>query len=173
MPPLHLLRYAFETAANFSEALELLKTVEIARPVLFTLIGCTSDEIAVIERRERDTTVHRGPGAVANDWREAQSGWEARPCALPNRRLDSLTRCATIERLAGSSAEPLTWIVPPVRNWNTRLAVEMNAGEEWIGVLGLEPCSDVDAAPATLPFWKGRQGRVEPDRCATIRTDAF
>ena len=39
MPPLHLLRHVFETAATFSQALDLLETVELARPVLFTLLG--------------------------------------------------------------------------------------------------------------------------------------
>ena len=79
MPPLHLLRHAFETAADFSEALALLTTAEIARPVIFTLVGCAPDEIAIIERRERDATVHRGEGAVANDWRQPVDGWEPRP----------------------------------------------------------------------------------------------
>ena len=74
MPPLHLLRHVFETAATFSQALNLLETVELARPVLFTLVGCESDEIAVIERRERDATVYVGAGSVANDWRERQIG---------------------------------------------------------------------------------------------------
>src|SRR5215207_3817038 len=152
MPPLHLLRHVFETAATFSHALDLLETVELARPVLFPLVGCESDEIAVIERRERDATVYLGAGSVANDWRESQIGWEPRPCALDDRRLDSVTRCATIEHAVSSSLAPFSWVVPPVRNWNTRVAVEMNAGEGWIRALGLEPCNDVDAAPATLPF---------------------
>ena len=152
MPPLHLLRHVFETAATFSQALELLKAVELARPVLFTLVGCESDEIAVIERRERGATVHVGAGSVANDWRERQIGWEPRPCALEDRRLDSVTRCATIEEAVSGSPGPFSWVVPPVRNWNTRVAVEMNAGEGWIRALGFEPCNDVDAAPATLPF---------------------
>jgi len=82
MPPLHLLRRVFETATGFSQALEMLKTVELARPVIFILVGCTANEIAVVERRERDGTVHLGPGSVANDWREPLSGWEPRPCAL-------------------------------------------------------------------------------------------
>src|SRR5918998_3234630 len=46
MPPLHLLRRTFETAADFRQALDLLTTVEIARPVLFTLVGCAAYEIA-------------------------------------------------------------------------------------------------------------------------------
>ena len=153
MPPLHLLRQVCETAAGFAEALDMLVRVELARPVLFTLVGCGPDEIAVIERCEREATVHLGAGSVANDWREARSGWEPRPCALADRRLDSVTRCATIEAAATGSTEPFGWVVPPVRNWNTRLAVEANAGEGWMRVLGFEPCNAVDAAPATLPFF--------------------
>jgi hypothetical protein len=152
MPPLHLLRHVFETATSFTEALALLRTVELARPVLFTLLGCAPDEIAVIERRERDASVHLGAGAVANDWREPRSGWEPRPCALPDRRLDSVTRCAVIAQAVDASRHPFGWVVPPVRNWNTRIAVEMNAGEGSLRVLGFEPCSDIDAAPATHPF---------------------
>lgn len=152
MPPLHLLRHVFEAAASFAEALELLSTVELARPVLFTLTGCSPDEMAVIERRERDATIHLGAGSVANDWRQPRTGWEPRPCALADRRLDSVTRCAAIAEATIRSHEPFGWVVPPVRNWNTRLAVEMNAGEGWIGALGFEPCNRVDAAPATLPF---------------------
>jgi hypothetical protein len=94
MPPLHLLRHVFETAATFSRALDLLETVELARPVLFTLVGCESDEIAVIERRERDATVYLGAGSVANDWRESHArarwktaGWIASPGALQLNRL--------------------------------------------------------------------------------------
>ena len=70
---------------------------------------------------------------------------------MADRRLDSVVRCATIEQAAGSP-DPFGWVVPPVRNWNTRLAVEMNPGEGWIRVLGYEPRDGVDAAPATLPF---------------------
>jgi hypothetical protein len=152
MPPLHLLRHTLETARTFADALHRLTTVEIARPVLFTLIGCGVDEMVFIERRERDATVHRGAGSVANDWREPRPDWEPRPCALVDPRLDSTTRCATIEEAVKGSTEPFGWVVPPVRNWNTRLAVEMNAGEGWLRALGFEPCNDVDAAPATLPL---------------------
>jgi len=165
MPPLHLLRHVFETATGFPQALDLLKTVEIARPVLFTLVGCRADEIAVVERRERDATVYLGPSSVANDWREPRSDWEPRPCALPDRRLDSVARCAAIEQAVTTSSEPFGWVIPPVRNWNTRVAVEMSPGEGWIRVLGFEPCNDVDAAPATALFdaQTAQQGRFGPE----------
>jgi hypothetical protein len=161
MPPLHLLREVFETAPDFSEALARLREVELARPVLVTLVGCRPDEIAVIERRERDATVHSGPGAVANDWREPRPGWEPRPCALPDRRIDSVTRCGAIQDSIARSAEPFGWVTPPVRNWNTRIAVEMNAGERWMRAVGYEPCSAADAAPATLPFEASFEVRAE------------
>jgi hypothetical protein len=152
LPPLHLLRHVFETAPDFAAALTALRTAELARPVLFTLIGCEPKAIAVIERCEREANVLIGPGAVANDWREPRPGWEPRPCALSDRRLDSVTRCAAIARAAEASSAPFAWVLPPVRNWNTRLAVEMNAAEGGLRVLGFEPCSETDAAPATMPF---------------------
>lgn len=152
MPPLHLLRHVFETAHTFDEALERLTQTELARPVLLTLVGCRPDEIAVIERRERDATVHREPAPVANDWREPRKGWEPRPCSLPDRRIDSVTRCAAMQQALAASDAPFGWVTPPIRNWNTRVAVEMNPGEGWIRALGYEPCSPADAGPATLPF---------------------
>jgi hypothetical protein len=152
MPPLHLLRHTFETAADFETALAMLAGIELARPVLFTLVGCARGEIAVIERRERDAVIHRGEGSVANDWRVADDAWEARPCYLTDRRLDSTVRRQAIEQAAAHGAEPFAWTVPPVRNWNTRLAVEMSPRAGCIEALGFEPCSDVDAAPATAPF---------------------
>jgi hypothetical protein len=152
MPPLHLLRHAFETAADFRQALDLLTKIEVARPVLFTLVGCAADEIAVIERRERGATVHLGEGSVANDWRTADESWEPRPCSLADRRLDSAARRAAIEQAAALFDEPFGWVVPPVRNWNTRVAVDMNPRAGLIRVLGFEPCNDIDASPATFLF---------------------
>jgi hypothetical protein len=151
MPPLHLLRHVFETAATFSQAWSPSRRSSLPDPC-YSHVGCESDEIAVIERRERDATVYVGASSVANDWRDRQIGWEPRPCALEDRKLDSVTRRATIEEAVSRSPRPFSWVVPPVRNWNTRVAVEMNAGEGWIRALKLEPCNDVDAAPVTLPF---------------------
>jgi hypothetical protein len=167
MPPLHLLRQVFESAGSFSEALAMLRTAEIARPALFTLIGAAPDEVAVIERREREATVHAGAGSVANDWREPHPSWEPRRCALMDHRLDSAARKRRIEEAAEGRSSPFGWVVPPVRNWNTRVAVEMNAGEGWLNVLGFEPCNDEDAAPVTLPFLH-RIGGVQPAPAAAV-----
>lgn len=151
MPPLHLLRHVFETAPDYAAALEALRSVEIARPVLFTLVGARPGEAAVIERRERSAVIHPGEGSAANDWREPDARWEARPCLLADRRADSAVRRSAIEA-CGAEVAPFAWVVPPVRNWNTRLAVELNAADGVVRVLGFEPCSDLDAAPATQAF---------------------
>jgi hypothetical protein len=130
----------------------MLRRVEIARPALFTLVGAAPDEVAVVERRERQAVLHLGPGSVANDRREPHPSWEPRRCALDDHKLDSAARRRRIEEAAHDGSEVFGWVMPPVRNWNTRLAVEMNAGEGRLNVLGFEPCNDADAAPATLPF---------------------
>ena len=52
LPPEHLLRHVFETCTSFEEALHLLKTVPVARPVLFLLVGTQPGERIVIEREE-------------------------------------------------------------------------------------------------------------------------
>ena len=53
-PPDHLLRELFETCAEYAEAKHRLETASLARPVIFTLIGCQSGERCVIERTEED-----------------------------------------------------------------------------------------------------------------------
>jgi hypothetical protein len=63
-PPDHLLRYAFETCANFGEAVELIATAPLSRPTLFTLTGVRRGEMALIERTEREARIFRGPVIV-------------------------------------------------------------------------------------------------------------
>ena len=70
---------------------------------------------------------------------QREIGWEPRPCALEDRRLDSVTRCATIEEAASGSPGPFSWVVPPVRNWNTRLAAEMRDGHQTATSLARHP----------------------------------
>src|SRR5262245_57960802 len=48
IPPDHLLRAVFETAASFGEAKYRLETTPIARPVIYTLVGCRPGERCVI-----------------------------------------------------------------------------------------------------------------------------
>jgi len=52
MPPDQLLRQTFETCVDFSAARRMLEATPVARPVIFTLIGCGADARCVIERTE-------------------------------------------------------------------------------------------------------------------------
>src|SRR5262245_8008012 len=52
IPPDHLLRLVFETAKSYGEAKHVLETTPVARPVIYTLVGCERGERCVIERVE-------------------------------------------------------------------------------------------------------------------------
>src|SRR6516162_2999280 len=80
-PPDHLLREVFETCRGFAEAKHRLETVSIARPVIFTLIGCAPGECCVIERTETGFTTRLNDTSAANDWLHSREPWEARVAA--------------------------------------------------------------------------------------------
>jgi hypothetical protein len=80
LPPEHLLRQAFETCATFDEARRLLETTPVARPVLFTLVGCKPGERVVIERDGETSRIYWQDTVVANDWQEPRAGWRPRCC---------------------------------------------------------------------------------------------
>jgi len=80
-PPDHLLREVFETCGNFGAARRRLETVPIARPVIFTLVGCERGECCVIERTEEGFASRAEDTSAANDWLRSTAPWEARVCA--------------------------------------------------------------------------------------------
>src|SRR4051794_22957055 len=51
IPPDHLLRQVFETCRTYHDARHRLETTPIARPAIYTLVGCRRGEACVIERR--------------------------------------------------------------------------------------------------------------------------
>ena len=120
-PPDHLLRYAFETCADYEAAIELLAREPLARPALFTVTGVNPGEVALIERTERESLVLRGPVVVANDWQEPRFGWQGRMGYENNEE-----RRASI-RGVPPGGPVFQWVVPPVLNPTTRLVVEMSA----------------------------------------------
>jgi hypothetical protein len=138
MPPAHLLRHAFEACASYGEAKHALATTPICIPALFTLAGTKPGECCIIERRERDAYIHEGPGAVANHWINPQFKGRARP-------IRSRARRAKLSALLASLKGDFDWLVPPMLNAHTRLAVEMDAGSETLLVQG----------------WHGREPRTQ------------
>lgn len=120
-PPDHLLRYVFDHAANFEDAVKTLLAEPLARPALFTITGVNADEIAVVERTERQGRVLYGPVTVANDWQKPQPGWKARMGHENN-----VARRAVFTEMSIDS-ESFGWVKPPILNNLTRLVVEMSA----------------------------------------------
>src|SRR6201995_3865803 len=78
MPPDQLLRQAFETCEDFSAARRLLETTPVARPVIFTLIGCGAAERCVIECTETGFVTRKDDTCAANDCVPPRPGWEGR-----------------------------------------------------------------------------------------------
>ncbi|HWP25356.1 MAG TPA: hypothetical protein VNL39_03330 [Xanthobacteraceae bacterium] len=146
VPPDHLLRRVFEICCNYTEARRMLEKTPVARPVIFTLVGCAAGEHCVIERTEREARTREHETVAANDWRDSKANWEAR---IGTRRLLSVTfeeaaansreRCTILAGWRGSFArDSFCWVRPPVLNYFTRLAAEMCPESGTLRVVGYE-----------------------------------
>ena len=149
MPASHLLRHVFETATDVETARRMLAEVPVARPVLFTLAGTAADRICLIERTETEARIHDGPVTVANDWQAADPFWEPRGC-VRDLRTDNRERCAALA--ASDAADGFSWVLPPVLNAFTHLAVEMEPASGRLEVQGFEPDAAGESVPATRPL---------------------
>ncbi len=156
IPPDHLLRQMFETCTTYREAKCYLETTPIARPVIYTLIGCDPGERCVIERTEIDFTTREHSVVAANDWLEGRPTWEARVAAevLLTRTFDeaaenSRQRCDHLAAWNGRFDAAFGWVTPPVLNSQTRLAVEMCPATGTLRVIGYERTGQDLPVPVT------------------------
>jgi hypothetical protein len=145
-PPDHLLREVFETCRHFGEAKRRLETVPVARPVIFTLIGCERGERCVIERTEEGFASRTEDTSAANDWLQSTTPWEARVCAtllLKSSREEATAHSRARREALSSWPQPFAgsdfaWVTPPVLNPFTRIAVEMCAANGTLRAVGYE-----------------------------------
>jgi hypothetical protein len=146
MPPDQLLRRAFESCGTYAAAKDMLEKTPVARPVIYTLIGCAPGERCVIERTETGFETREQTTSTANDWVPSRPMWEARMSAAHFLTLSSeeaAARCsARREALAGwpvhLSHSGFDWVKPPVLNPYTRLAVTMSPALGILRVAGYE-----------------------------------
>jgi hypothetical protein len=146
IPPDHLLRHVFETCGSFAEAKRMLEITPVARPVIFTLAGCAPGERCVIERTEEGFTSRDQDTSAANDWLRGTTPWEARVNTahlLTRSYEEAAARSgARREALAAWSAPfaraGFAWVVPPVLNPFTRIAVEMCPAKGVLRAVGYE-----------------------------------
>jgi hypothetical protein len=160
IPPDQLLRRVCETARDFGEAQRLLETTPVARPVIYTLAGMRAGERVVIERMEDSANTRHDEHGAANDWLDSSPQWEGRMGA-------SKVLTSTFEEAAdfsrarreglahwhGSFArDSFGWVVPPVLNPYTRMAVEACPARGILRVVGYELTPGQELAePVTLP----------------------
>ena len=127
IPPDHLLREVFETCKTFGEAKRRLETTPIARPVIYTLVGCYHGERCVIERTQDQFASRDHDTGAANDWLRSRPPWEARVGAevLFTRTFygaaeNSRTRRDQLVAWSGPFEGKFGWVSPPVLNSQTR-----------------------------------------------------
>ncbi len=146
MPPDQLLRRVFESCADFAAARRALETTPIARPVIYTLTGLAPGERCVIERTE-DAFVARDDDTVAaNDWLRSDESWEGRmgpdvvlTVSYEEARENSRARRAQLAKFSGAlRSDAFAWVVEPVLNRFTRVAVDMCAARATLRVVGYD-----------------------------------
>jgi hypothetical protein len=160
MPPDHLLRLVFETCGSFANARAMLETVPIARPVIFTLAGGRAGESCVIERTEESFVSRDTDTGAANDWLPRRTHWEARISTehLLSRTTEEAAKNSNTRRSA-LAAWPgrfegggFDWVMAPVLNPFTRIAVEMCPGKGVLRARGYESAPGAELPePVTQP----------------------
>jgi hypothetical protein len=157
MPPDQLLRFVFESCDDFGAARRMLEATPVARPAIFTLVGCTAGERCVIERTETAFVTRERNTGAANDWVPDRPGWEGR---IGIRRFLTSTyeeardySCARREALAARCGAlddgSFDWVCAPVLNPYTRLAAALCPARGILRVIGYEEVGPGLPVPAT------------------------
>ncbi|HML07973.1 MAG TPA: hypothetical protein VK430_07595 [Xanthobacteraceae bacterium] len=166
MPPDQLLRRTFELCDSYATARRVLEETPVARPVIYTLVGCAAHERCVIERTETDFRTREDETSAANDWLPSRPGWEGR---IGTRRflLSSFAEAAGYSRarreaLAGWSGSfangRFDWLREPVLNPYTRLAVAMSPARGVLRAVGY----DIAGGPLPEPATQIREIEIMP-----------
>lgn len=167
IPPDQLLRQVFEQAATYQDARRMLEITPVARPVIYTLAGCSEGERCVIERTEDGFNTRTDDHGAANDWLDSAPFWEGRigaskvfSCSFAEAGQYSRLRREGLALWRGSFArDSFGWVAPPVLNLYTRIAVEMCPARGLIRAMGYELADGDELARAvTAP----RELKLEP-----------
>jgi hypothetical protein len=145
-PPDHLLREVFETCGDFAAAKRRLENEPLGRPAIVLLVGSRRGERCVIERTEEGFSSRDDDTACANDWLHGGERWEARvnTAHLMTRTYEEAKARNRARRDALASWPQsfadagFEWVVPPVLNSFTRMAVEMCPASGTLRALGYE-----------------------------------
>lgn len=131
LPPVHLLRRVFDSCRSYDDARRVLTETPLAMPAFISLSGAEAGEGCVIERGRTSAAVREAPCSIANHWIAGDGGGHPRGW-------DSPGRWRMMENIRQSAATDLSWVVPPILNPTTRLAVAANACAGRLQVRGWE-----------------------------------
>lgn len=132
----HALREVFDHAQDYAEARNMLATLPVAAPAIFSLTGTTAGEMCVIERTETRASIRDGSQVAANHWHESGHG-PLRRRARP-RGIDSHGRAALMPALDAQLSADFAWARYPVLNQQTRLIMVADARSGAIVAQGYE-----------------------------------
>ena len=135
IPPALLLRSVFDECRTFAQARTRLIETPICIGAFFTLVGAAAGESVVIERTCRGAVAHDRPGAITNHWLSPGISSQSRSCC-------TIERLAAIRRhqaVRTPEAPLFSWLVPPILNNTTRVALEAVPATGALWVRGYEP----------------------------------
>jgi hypothetical protein len=166
MPPDQLLRRTFEVCEDFGAARRMLESTPVARPVIFTLVGCLANQRCVIERTETGFITREEETSAANDWVPNRPGWEGRigtrrflTSSFADAAAYSRARRESLKGWDGAVSAPnFGWVREPVLNPYTRLAVAMCPASGILRAVGY------DQTEAALPEPVTRMCEIEVPR---------
>ena len=174
MPPDQLLRQVFELCEDYAAARRMLELTPVARPVIYTLVGCAAGERCVIERTETGFVTREEDTCAANDWVPPRPGWEGRigtrrflVSSFAEAAAYSLARRATLANWDGAlAADRFGWVREPVLNPYTRVAVALSPARGILRVLGYDFTGASLPEPVTQVCEIYEQGAAAPGEIA-------
>ena len=131
LPPAHLLRKIFDECRTYAEARQMLLETPVCLPAFFSLSGTEPDQGCAIERLETRAALREAPVSTANHWICLKVPGRARGT-------DSPGRWQVMESVRDRVGDDFSWVVPPVFNAATRVAVIANAAAGKLAVQGWE-----------------------------------
>jgi hypothetical protein len=140
LPPSHLLRRVFDECRTYEDARDMLIETPLCVPAFFSLGGVNGVEGCVIERLEHRAAVHEAPVSIANHWLTFEVPGR-------DRGLNSAGRRSQMDSFLDRVPDDFSWLLPPILNDTTRLAVIANAAT---GTLMAQGCEI--GGPATRVF---------------------
>jgi hypothetical protein len=140
LPPAHLLRHVFETAASYEDAKHMLSTYPLCLPVIYILTGTKEGEGCVIERLEEQYALRelgeREGVCAANHFESYLNGighgWMPRAMASHQR-----SRHGEKSKFDYAD-ESFGWFSAPIANPLSRLAMTADAAKGVLTLIGTE-----------------------------------